>query len=560
MRHLRLIACLALFWAAEASFGQSQLPVVLTFDGAPLRTRQSASFSCFDYSDNRWVGCRVREFKQDGGWRLEMERPRPGRYRIHVDIDENLENPGGYPGDFEAISNVAIAATAPETLRIAMERLIHLKAPRNNGRSLPGAFAACEREAEFEAPLLSLRRKSRIPFAWSPVSAHASYQYAVYRGRCDPYARLEPIVQGSTDVGVVELALPPNGSGEHYQFVVEAFHEEQRLGFIKIHDGGGYGWDYRFRVGLEEPDTDMVFVAALAAVLIFFVTALGFMLVNRKWGLAAVCFVTVAGLGWVEHRLYRIHEEEHRSVEAELILSQREAARLQEWLDQSFLEEWISTVPRPEWWDSVETPSYPIENVGDLLSFWQSDRDDNGNYTYVQRQFFKTAYEAIATHPGDDHLVSTAIDLMAFVGRDYKYRQEMLELAVDRFFELDRDDRCANCKIGDRTNSLVEALSQSYLSENRFEDVITLVERVRRERRDEISHYAWAETARHLGEAYWETGRKADAIEVVVEAMEHRELDHPSFDRLDELLERWQSPAPIPPRPAKPTQPAGPAD
>jgi len=45
------------------------------------------------------------------------------------------------------------------------------------------------------------------------------------------------------------------------------------------------------------------------------------------------------------------------------------------------------------------------------------NRSENGDRTYVNRQFFKTAYVAIVEHLGDDHLVSTAVDLMGYVGR-----------------------------------------------------------------------------------------------------------------------------------------------
>ncbi|MGA7306875.1 MAG: hypothetical protein WBW88_18525, partial [Rhodothermales bacterium] len=123
------------------------LEVQLLFDGKPLLSKKYAKFSCFDYGHDKWINCRIRP--GDGVQRYVMARPGRGRYRMHIDIDENEDNPDMYPGDFSVVHMLEVGPGFQGPLLIDVPQLIHLTSPANNGRSIEGAFAACDRDPDY---------------------------------------------------------------------------------------------------------------------------------------------------------------------------------------------------------------------------------------------------------------------------------------------------------------------------------------------------------------------------------------------------------------------------
>ncbi|MBI2157416.1 MAG: tetratricopeptide repeat protein [Candidatus Rokubacteria bacterium] len=144
-------AVLALAPGAEA-----RIPLELRFDGQALDPQAPLDFTCFSYTLSRWVACRAQKGDARGAWILE--RPAPGKYRMHVSIDENPANPRRFPGDYEA--------QVPFEVRIARRA-----APRRSGR---GSRPSGRRGSASSSPPSPRRRRgprggtrSRRPTGWT---------------------------------------------------------------------------------------------------------------------------------------------------------------------------------------------------------------------------------------------------------------------------------------------------------------------------------------------------------------------------------------------------------
>lgn len=520
----------------ETSGGDS-VEVQLLFDGSPLLSKKHAKFSCFEYGQDKWVNCRIRP--SEGVQRYAMAKPGPGRYRIHVDVDENEDNPGMYPGDFSVVHMLEVGRSFRGPLLIDVPEVIHLTTPADNGRNIEGAFGACKRDPDYTAPLLSFDHRVPVTFGWDPVAEGARYSISVFRARCDPYARLDALTTQTVGSTTVTVDLPPNKPGEYYQFVVQATRAGRPVGLFYIHDAGTHGWDYRLRVG-EEPNPRIALIAALGAIFFFLVIAMAYMARTGNRFMAASGLVLVVVSGWLGYRAYDSYRDDHRQARRRLMDARIEAAELQRSLDRLFVEEWTTAAPKPDWWDEVTPPDYRIDNVGELLSAWQSDFGKGEARLLREREFFKGAYLAIVGHPDDAELTSTAIDLMAYIGRDYPHRRRMLEFGVKHFLDLEqRTDNCAGCMIGDRSNSLVEALGEEHLRDGNYDEAIRLIERFRSERRGDVSDFAWAETVTVLGRAYWESGRREEALAVMEQEAPFKG-SHPWMVRAREQLARYR--------------------
>ena len=157
-----------------------------------------------------------------------------------------------------------------------------------------------------------------------------------------------------------------------------------------------------------------------------------------------------------------------------------------------------------------------MDNVGDLLAAWQGfPRGGVG-----ERQFFKSAYQGIVDHPDDDHVVATAIMLLDHVAADYPQRLGLAEFGYARYFSYRaRTDNCANCMVGDTTQSLAVSLSQLYSSAGRHDEAIAACRRLLDERAMDVSPYKLAETWNQLAWAHWRRGDRARALEVIREGI-----------------------------------------
>ena len=348
-----------------------------------------------------------------GTWRLE--RPAPGRYRLHVSIDENPANPRRYPGDYETHLWFEVTATEPQRLVVDLPRLIHLTRPADNARSLEGMLTGCATQPRFETRRHAWTPAAAIEVAWAPILAGAEYRYSVSTFACDPAGFKHDVASGSTEGTALTLTLPPSAEGEHYVFRVEAWHAGRLVGDFYTHDAGTHSWNYRFRV-LNATVPRWVYLAAGVGLILLLLGAeqvlggLDAAQRRRRLRLVAVGALAVlavgaavaGGLRYLQHRERLRADTQQAADDAERLARRREIAAA-----------FTAAAPRPDWWDAVPTP-YHVDTLGDLLSAWQGHpRTAEG-----ERQFFKAAYQGILDRAEDDDLVATAIELLDAVVRD----------------------------------------------------------------------------------------------------------------------------------------------
>ena len=493
------------------------IPLDLRFDGQPIEPTVPPDFTCWSAAANAWVSCGVKRGEGPGAWLLE-DLP-PGRYRLHVSIDENPVNPRRFPGDYEAQLRFEVTERGPERLTVDMVRLLHLTHPGDNARSLEGMLTSCATQPVFETPRHSWGPTAQIRFAWDPVVAGAEYQVSVTAVSCSQPDRQREVLRTMTGATEVTLSLPPSVGDEQYYFWIAAWRDGRLVGDLYTHDAGVHSWNYRFQVR-NASLSRWVYVAA-AGLLLFLIVGVTRLLPaappTRRRRLARRAFALMIVLALAGGAYYVVHdrvqERERRRVEEERAQSEAEGQARQRELIAAF----VSVAPRPAWWASVQTP-YRVDNVGDLLAAWQGfPRGDDG---LGERQFFKAAYQGIVDHPDDEHIVATAIDLMYWVVDDYPHRLALTQWGYDRYFQhRQRIDNCANCMVGDRTQGLAQNLSRLLMAAGRYDEAIAVCRRLIDERGADVSPYRLAETWERMAWAYWEKGERERAREVIREAI-----------------------------------------
>jgi tetratricopeptide (TPR) repeat protein len=514
-RWLALALLVLSFVPATAAAGV--IPLDLRFDGRPIEPAVPPDFTCWSAVANAWVSCGIRRGEGPGAWLLEGLPP--GRYRLHVSIDENPVNPRRFPGDYEAQLRFEVTERGPERLTVDMVRLVHLTRPGDNARALDGMLTSCATQPVFETPRHSWGPTAQIEFAWDPVVAGAEYQVSVTAVSCSQPDRQREVLRTMTGTTEVTLPLPPSVGDEQYYFWIAAWRDGRLVGDLYTHDAGVHSWNYRFQVR-NASLSRWVYVAGAGLLLLLIVGVTRLLpaapptrrrrLARRAFALMIV-LALAGGAYYVVHD--RVQERERRRVEEERAQSEAEGVARQRELIAAF----VSIAPRPAWWASVQTP-YRVDNVGDLLAAWQGfPRSDDG---LGERQFFKAAYQGIVDHPDDEHIVATAIDLMYWVVDDYPHRLALTQWGYDRYFQhRQRIDNCANCMVGDRTQGLAQNLSRLLMAAGRYDEAIAVCRRLIDERGADVSPYRLAETWERMAWAYWEKGERERAREVIREAV-----------------------------------------
>jgi tetratricopeptide (TPR) repeat protein len=507
-----IAALLACVTGAEA-----RIQVELRFDGQALDPQAKPDFTCYSASLSRWVGCRIQKSGAPGAYSLETLEP--GKYQMHVSVDENPANPRRFPGDYEAQVSFEVTATGPERLVVDVARLIHLTRPGDNARSIEGMLTSCTKQPQFDTPRFSWGPTATVDFAWDPIVAGAEYRYTLFARRCGQPGAGREILSEQTAKTTTTLSVRPATDGEYYVFRVEAWKDDRLVGDLYTHDGGAHSWNYRFRVRNTSLPRWAYLAAGAGLVVLLLGARRAFISVDpegrrrrmRRLGRGALVVLVVGAVAGAGYHVYR--EQRQRSVEAEL--ARREAER--EARQREFIAAFVSAAPRPDWWESVKTP-YRVDNLGDLLAAWQGyPRGDDGR---GERQFFKAAYQGILDHPDDPQVVATAIGLLHWVVRDYPYRLELARFGYDRYFShRGRTDNCANCMVGDTSQGLVQNLSQLLTAAGRFDEAIAVCRRLIDERGAEVSPYKLAETWNQMAWAYWHKGERSRAVNIVREAL-----------------------------------------
>ena len=245
-RPRRLVLAVAAILPLLFGSAQADIPVQLRFDGQPLEPAAKPDFTCFSYTLDRWISCRLQKANGPGAYVLGPLDPGP--YRMHVSIDENPANPRRYPGDYEAQLPFEVTATGSERLTVDLARLIHLTRPGDNARSFPGMLRGCTGQPQFETPRFSWGPSAPVEFAWDAVAPGAEYRYTLVARACGQAGAERDVVSAQTDATAITLSLPPSADGEYYVFRVEAWKNERLIGDLYTHDSGAHSWNYRFRV------------------------------------------------------------------------------------------------------------------------------------------------------------------------------------------------------------------------------------------------------------------------------------------------------------------------
>ena len=501
---------------AFAAAAAPPIPVELRFDGQALEPTAPPDFTCFSATAARWVSCHARRAEGPGAWTLEGLEP--GRYRLHVSIDENPANPRRFPGDYEAQQQVEVTPEGPERLIVDMARLIHLTRPGDNGRPIEGMLTSCARQQVFETPRLAWTPTARIEFAWDPVVAGAEYRVSVTAVSCSSPGRQREVLRTTTGAPAVSLTLPPSDPDEQYFFWIGAWREGRIVGDLYTHDGGAHSWNYRFQVR-DASVPRWAYAAAGGALLLLLVGAHRLVAAAeraryRRLARRLVVVTVVVALVGAALYVYRdlMQERDRRRAEEERAQVEAEAQARQ----RNFVADFVSAAPRPAWWDAVQTP-YRVDHVGDLLAAWQGYARDGKD---GERQFFKATYQGIVDHPDDEHVVATGIDLLHWVERDYPYRLPLAQFGYERYFQhRRRTDNCANCMPGDTTQGLAQNLSQLLMAAGRHDEAIAVCRRLIEERGADVSPYKLAETWDRMAWAHWEKGERERAREIVRDAL-----------------------------------------
>ncbi len=511
-----LLATLLVLGLAPAAVAGS-IPLALRFDGKPLEPTAPPDFTCFSAKASAWVSCEVKRGEGPGAWVLEGLEP--GRYRLHVSIDENPANPRRFPGDYEAQHRFEVTERGEEGLDVNMVRLIHLTRPGDNARALEGMLTSCATQPVFETPRHSWGPTARIEFAWEPIVAGAEYRVSVTAVSCSHPDRQREVLRTTTADTALTLALPPSAGDEQYYFWIAAWHDGRLVGDLYTHDAGMHSWNYRFQVR-DASLPRWAYAVAAGLLLLLILGAVRFLPAaeparRRRLARRALAVVVIGALTGGAFYIVRdrLEERERRRAEEERAQSEAERQARQRELIAAF----VSAAPRPAWWTSVQTP-YHVDNVGDLLAAWQGfPRGDDG---LGERQFFKAAYRGIVDHPDDEHIVATAIDLLYWVVDDYPHRLPLAQFGYERYFQhRQRTDNCANCMPGDRTQGLTLNLSRLLMTAGRHDEAIAVCRRLIDERGAEVSPYKLAETWDRIAWAYWEKGERERAREIAQEAL-----------------------------------------
>jgi len=515
-RWWRVVAAMAALLACVTG-AQANLHVELRFDGQAIDPKAKPDFTCYSYSLSRRVGCRIQKSDAPGAYSLETLEP--GKYQMHVSVDENPANPRRFPGDYEAQVSFEITTTGPERLVVDLARLIHLTRPGDNARAIEGMLTSCTKQPLFDTPRFSWGPTATVDFAWDPIVAGAEYRYTLFARSCGQPGAGREILSEQTAKTTTTLSVRPAADSEYYVFRVEAWKDDRLVGDLYTHDGGAHSWNYRFRVRNASLPRWTYLAAGAGLVVLLLGARRALASVDsegrrrrmRRLGRGALVVLVVGAVAGAGYHFYR--EERQRTLERET--ARREDERQAR--HREFVATFGSAAPRPDWWKSVETP-YRVDNLGDPLAAWQGfPRGVDGR---GERQFFKSAYQGILDHPDDPQVVAIAIGLLHLVVRDYPYRFELARFGHDRYFNhRGRTDNCANCMVGDTSQSLVQNLSQLLTAAGRFDEAIAVCRRLIDERGTEVSPYKLAETWNQMAWAYWHKGERSRAVDIVKEAL-----------------------------------------
>ena len=199
----------------------------------------------------------------------------------------------------------------------------------------------------------------------------------------------------------------------------------------------------------------------------------------------------------------------------------------------AFREQFQRRFPKPDWWDQVSLENVEVTNYDELIQVWQESFSDN------PRTYWKAAYTAILNYPLNNDIVVNAIKLMFYADRSYPKTTELLEFAVENYFEHDLPLEHYAGEAGDDIGGICKNLVFIYVRENRSDMAIELVERLLSQRKDEINDHILEAISLGYAAALHNKGETRKAIDVLEEAIEEYHGD--GERNLKERLSVYQS-------------------
>ncbi len=171
--HLYRLVILA-FLVAPAIAAAQDIPIQLLFDGKPLRTTAPPGFTCLDTARDVWINCHIAHDPGPDGY--VMTRPAPGKYLLHFEIDENRKTPARFPGDYDGFFPFEVTADAPAVLRVDVPKLMRVRSPWDNNKSVDGMLTRRSSEKPaIETRLRSGSSTATVTFKWNAVARGAEY-------------------------------------------------------------------------------------------------------------------------------------------------------------------------------------------------------------------------------------------------------------------------------------------------------------------------------------------------------------------------------------------------
>lgn len=506
-----------------AGYSYNAIPLKLFFDGKPFIPSTVPVFSLFDASNNRWTRCDVSPDINGNGY--VMQALCPGKYNLHIEIDENKSNPARYPGDYDIFYDFCVTPDSPSELLINMPKLIHLIAPWDNNKNLDGMLTySWDKKPSFDTPHFSLNHKTKILFSWEPVSGDAEYSYMILITNESPYKRESELLRGKTKEATVMLTLPPTQPGHYLEFSLIARHNETQVGEFFTHDSGSQGWTCLFAI---KDKSLPIWVYPVALICI---SMLGWLLLRLPR------FYLIISLILFSAAIF-IFQAEKKKKQEQVLAEENRVIQENTMRGQNFLSEWQAAVPKPIWWDEVPSSSLSINSLGDLMSLWQS----GVNTDESRKRFYKLAYQAILNHPDDKFMVPMAAYLMTYVLNDTNQKINILKFWSEKFFYYkQRTDNCANCMPGDTTGEAVRDLAELYIWSKDNDSAIGAVSRLLKERKNEMSDYNVALAFQTLAHAHWAKFEKQEAIQDLNDGLKYFPVGWQA-DELRKTLETYNT-------------------
>lgn len=150
-------------------------------------------------------------------------------YRVYVTVDENLDNPFGYPGDYRGWVE-ADTRHGDAGATIDLKRIIRVFEPLDNlqlATRLPDHCA-------------NVRAVSPVRLRWEPVHADARYRYRVIARECGNPRNYRSVSDGISTTTDKLFPLPPNKENWYYAFQIHAQVDEIAVGEVQIN---GASWN-----------------------------------------------------------------------------------------------------------------------------------------------------------------------------------------------------------------------------------------------------------------------------------------------------------------------------